>query len=203
MSRFFLSARSVLLSSRTLVVAMLLGIAASSSADEARVVVLLPHLTGPPGQIAVPRTLELMVRDERDSKIIGSRGGVFISNFVINSEDDISPGLSELLSQELERQGYAVIAPGTGGELTLTVAVKELTYEMSGSVATDVKLSAAVEAVCTKGDSTLTSRYRTNHKDEFAFPPTQEKNGELINMVLGKSLDQMLADSELREFMSK
>ena len=202
MSRFFLSARSVLLSSRTLVAAMLLGIAASSSAGEPQVVVLLPHLTGPPGQIAVPRTIELTVRDNRDSKIIGSRGGVFISNFVINSEDDISPGLSELLSQELERQGYAVIAPGTGGELTLSVALKDLTYAMEGTVVTEVTLSAAVEAICTKGGDTLSSRYRTNHTEEFAFAPDQAKNSELINMVLGKSLDQMLADSELRDFMS-
>jgi len=202
MSRFFLSARSVLLSSRTLVVAMLLGIAASSSAGEPQVVVLLPHLTGPPGKIAVPRTVELTVRDNRDSKIIGSRGGVFISNFVINSEDDISPGLSELLSQELERQGYAVIAPGTGGELTLSVEIKDLTYAMEGTVVTEVKLSAAVEAICTKGGDTLSSRYRTNHTEEFAFAPDQAKNSELINMVLGKSLDQMLADSELRDFMS-
>ena len=111
--------------------------------------------------------------------------------------------LSELLSQELERQGYAVIAPGTGGELTLSVGLKELTYEMGGTVATEVKLSAAVEAVCTKGGDTLTSRYRTNHKDEFAFAPDEEKNSELINMVLGKSLGQMLTDSELRDFMSK
>ena len=203
MSRVFLSARAVSLSPRLLIVAMLLGVAASSAAREPQVVVLLPHLTGPPGKIAVPRTVELTVRDDRDSLIIGSRGGVFISNYIINSEDDISPGLSELLSQELERQGYAVIAPGTGGELTLSVALKSLSYEMGGTVATEVKLSAAVEAICTKGGDTLSSRFRTNHNEEFAFAPDDAKNSELINMVLGKSLDQMLADSQLRACMSK
>ena len=202
MSRFCRSCRSVILSPRALLVAMLLGLAASASAREPQVVVLLPTLTGPPGQIAVPRTVELTVRDDRDTKVIGSRGGVFIANYIINSEDDISPGLSELLSQELERQGYAVIAPGTGGEVTLSVGLQNLTYAMTGTVGIEVVLAASVEVICTKGGDTLTSRYRTNHKEEFAFPPNEEKNSELINMVLGKSLDQMLADSELRAFMS-
>ncbi|MDX2312992.1 MAG: YajG family lipoprotein [Gammaproteobacteria bacterium] len=70
-------------------------------------------------------------------------------------------------------------------------------------MATEVKLSAAVEAICTKGGDTLSSRFRTNHNEEFAFAPDDAKNSELINMVLGKSLDQMLADSQLRDFMSK
>ena len=202
MPRFCQGVRSVILSPRAVVVAMLLGLAASSSARESQVVVLLPTLTGPPGQIAVPRTVELTVRDDRDTKVIGSRGGVFIANYIINSEDDISPGLSELLSQELERQGYAVIAPGTGGEVTLSVGLQNLAYAMTGTVGIEVVLAASVEVICTKGGDTLTSRYRTNHKEEFAFPPNEEKNSELINMVLGKSLDQMLADSELRAFMS-
>jgi uncharacterized lipoprotein len=176
---------------------------AAASQVRGQVVVLLPTLTGPPGQIAVPRTVELTVRDDRDTKVIGSRGGVFIANFIINSEDDISPGLSELLSQELERQGYAVIAPGTGGEVKLSVGLQHLTYAMAGTVGIEVTLSASVEVICTKGGDTLTSRYRTNHKEEFAFPPDEEKNSELINMVLGKSLDQMLADSKLRAFMSQ
>ena len=203
MSRFCQGVRSVFFSPRALVAAIVLGLAASSSAREPQVVVLLPQLTSPPGQIAAPRTAELSVRDERNTKVIGSRGGVFIANFIINSEEDISPGLTELLTQELEKQGYAVIAPGTGGEVKISVALQKLTYEMGGTVGAWVKLSSSVEVTSTKGGDTLTSRYQTNHKEEFAFAPDEEKNSELINTVLGKSLDQMLADTELRDFLSK
>ena len=56
---------------------------------------------------------------------------------------------------------------------------------------------------CTKGGETLTSRYVTNHREEFATAPNAKKNSELINMVVGRSLDQMLGDRELRDFMSK
>ena len=203
MSRFVQGARSVFLSPRTLVAVILLGLAAGSSAREPQVVILLPHLTSPPGEIAVPRTVELSVRDARDSKVIGSRGGVFIANFIIDSEDDISPGLTELLSQELEKQGYTVIAPGSGGEVTLSVALQKLTYDMEGTVVSKVNLSSSVEVTCTKGGDTLTSRYQINQKEEFAFAPNEAKNSELINRVLGKSLNRMLADTELRDFMSK
>jgi uncharacterized lipoprotein len=203
MSRFRQGVRSAFLSPRTLVAVFLLGLAPWSSAGEPQVVVLLPDLTGPPGEIAAPRTVELSVRDDRDNKVIGSRGGVFIANFIINSEDDISPGLTELLAQELERQGYTVIAPGSGGEVRLSVALQELNYDMQGTVVSKVNLTSSVEVTCSKGGDTLTSRYGTKQKEEFAFAPNAAKNSELINMVLAKSLDRMLADKELREFMSK
>jgi hypothetical protein len=74
---------------------------------------------------------------------------------------------------------------------------------MGGSVLTEIKLSSAVGVTCTKGGDTLTSRYETNHREEFATVPGEEKNSELINMVVGKSLDHMLGDKELRDFMSK
>jgi uncharacterized lipoprotein YajG len=121
----------------------------------------------------------------------------------ISTKDDISPGLTELLSQKLEKQGYTVVPPGSGAEVKLRVEVQKLTYEMGGSVLTEIKLASSVGVSCTKGGETLTSRYGTNHKEEFATVPDEAKNSELINMVLGKSLDQMLADKELRDFMSK
>jgi len=203
MSRFCHGVRPLFLSLRTILAVTLLGLAAASCARSPQVVTLSPVLTGPPGKIDVPRTVELSVRDDRASKVIGSRGGVYAATSTISTEDDISPGLTELLAKKLEQQGYTVVSPGSGGEVKLRVELQELTYEMGGSVLTEIKLSSAVGVTCTKGGDTLTSRYRTNHREEFATVPDEEKNSELINMVVGKSLDRMLGDKELRDFMSK
>ena len=165
--------------------------------------VLSPALTGPPGKIAAPRTVELSVRDDRSSTVIGSRGGLYAETSTITTEDDIGPGLTELLAQKLEQQGYTVVAPGSGGEVKLRVELQKLTYEMGGSVLTEITLSSSVGVTCTKGGDTLTSRYKTDHREEFATAPDQNKNSELINMVVGKSLDHMLGDTELRDFMSQ
>lgn len=188
---------------RVLLAAVFLGLAAASCARSPQVVVLSPQLAGPPGKIEGQRTVELSVRDDRSSKVIGSRGGIYAATSTITTEGDISPGLSELLSQKLEKQGYTIVPPGSGGDVKLRVELQKLTYEMGGTVLTEIKLSSSVGVTCTKGGDTLTSRYGTNHKEEFATVPDEAKNSELINMVVGKSLDQMLGDKELRDFMSK
>jgi uncharacterized lipoprotein len=203
MPRFHQAFRPMFLSPRSLITVVLLGLAAASCARSPQIVVLSPQLAGPPGRIAEQRSVELSVRDDRSSKVIGSRGGVYAATSTITTEDDISPRLTELLSQKLEKQGYTVVPPGSGGQVKLRVELQKLTYEMGGSVLTEITLSSSVGVTCTKGGDTLTSRYGTNHKEEFATVPDEAKNSALINMVVGKSLDQMLGDKELRDFMSK
>ena len=203
MSRSCQGIQPVLFSLRTLVAVILLGLTAASCARSPQVVFLSPQLAGPPDRIAEQRSIELRLRDERSSNVIGSRGGLYAETSTITTEDDISPGLTELLTEKLEQQGFTVVPPGSGGDVELTVELQKLTYEMGGSVLTEIKLSSSVGVTCTKGGDTLTSRYETNHREEFAAAPDEEKNSELINMVVGRSLDEMLSDTELRDFMSE
>ena len=203
MPGFRFSDQAGIFSFRTIVAVVGLSLAAMSCARSPQVVDLAPVLTGPPGKIEGHRTVELSVRDDRTSKVIGSRGGLYAATSTITTENDISPGLTTLLSNKLEQQGFTVVSPGSGGEVKLRVELQKLTYALGGSVLTEVTLSSSVGVTCTKGGDTLTSRYGTNHKEEFATAPDEEKNSALINMVLGKSLDQMLGDKELRDFMSK
>ncbi|GMQ75937.1 MAG: YajG family lipoprotein [Gammaproteobacteria bacterium] len=203
MSRFCRGVRPVFHSLRTILTVTLLGLAVTSCARSPQVVTLSPALTGPPGKIAVPRTVELSVRDDRSSKVIGSRGGLYAETSTITTEGDITAGLTELLAEKLEQQGYTVVSPGSGGEVKLSVELQKLTYEMGGSVLTEINLSSSVGVTATRGGETLSSRYETNHRQEFATVPNEEKNSELINMVVGKTLDEMLGDKELRDFMSK
>jgi len=203
MSRFCCGVRPVFHSLRSILTVTLLGLAVTSCARSPQVVTLSPALTGPPGKIAVPRTVELSVRDDRSSKVIGSRGGLYAETSTITTEGDITPGLTKLLAEKLEQQGYTVVSPGSGGEVKLNVELQKLTYEMGGSVLTEIKLVSTVGVTAVRGGATLTSRYETNHREEFATVPNEKKNRELINMVIGKTLDKILGDKELRDFMSK
>lgn len=203
MSRFYPVARPVSRSLWAILTVALLSLAAAACARSPQIVVLSPPLSGPPGKIAMPRTVELSVRDDRSSKVIGSRGGLYAETSTITTEDDVSPGLNALLARKLEQQGYTVVAPGSGGEVKLGVELEKLTYEMGGTVLTEIKVSSAVGVTCSRGGETLTSRYETRHREEFATAPDARKNSELINMVLGRTLDEMLGDKELRDFMSK
>lgn len=203
MSRFRHRTRPVFHPLWTVLAIGLLGLAAVSCARSPQVVTLSPQLTAPPGRVDGQRTVELRVRDVRSSRVIGSRGGLYAETSNITTEDDITPGLTSLIGAQLEKQGYVVVPPGSGGETKLVVEIQEITYSTGGSVLTEIKLSSSVGVSCTKGGETLTSRYTTKHKEEFATAPDADENSELVNMVVGKSLDAMLKDEELRSFMSK
>lgn len=182
--------------------ATLMALATTACARSPQVVVLSPTLSGPPGKIASPTTVELGVRDDRSSKVIGSRGGLYAETSTITTEDDVAPGLRKLLAEKLEQQGYTVVPPGSGGEVKLDVVLQKLTYATGGSVLTEIKVSSSIGVVATKGGDTLTSRFETNHREEFAAAPDEKENAELINMVLGRTLDEMLTDTDLKSFMS-
>ena len=187
---------------RRAVAAVLLGLALASCTHEPQVVFISPHLAGPPDRISQQPRVELAVEDGRATPIIGSRGGSIDELATITTEGDITPDLTKELAGELVKQGYVVVSPGDSADVKLVIELQDLTYETGGTVLTEIKVAATVGVTCTKGGSTLTSRYKTEHREEFATAPGEKKNSELINMVVGRSLEQMLADQELRDFMT-
>lgn len=203
MSRSNQCVRPVFVLLRSLLATIVLGLAVVSCARSPQIVVLSPHLADRPGNSAQQRTVELVVRDGRRSKVIGSRGGLNSDASTISTEDDITLRLTKLVGQKLEDQGYTVVGPRSGGEVKLTVELQKLTYEMIDSLFTEIKVSSTVAVTCSKGGDTLTSRYEANRRDEFPTIPNEKQNSELINSVVGRSLDEVLGDEKLMAFMSK
>lgn len=203
MPRSYPSVQPAFVPLRTLLSMIVLGLALVSCARSPQIVVLSPHLADRPGNSAPQGTVELAVRDGRSSKVIGSRGGLDADISTISTEEDITPSLTKLLGQKLEDQGFTVVGPRSGGEVKLTVELQKLTYEMVDSRFTEIKLSSAVGVTSSKGGETLTSRYETTRREEFATAPDEEENSEIINTVVGRNLDEMLGDEKLLDFMSK
>ena len=168
----------------TIFVTSLLGLALASCASSPQVVWVSPALAGPPDKIAQRRTVEVMVRDDRSSKVIGTLGGEADAP-TISTQEDVSSGLVKIITEQLEEQGYSVVPSGSGGEVVLIVTLEELEYAARGSLPTEVELSSSVGVTSTNGNETLTSRYRTKHKEEFAMGPDDEDNSELVNLVVG------------------
>ena len=195
------SRTTIVTGSRALAV-VFLGLALASCTHEPQVVFISPHLAGPPDRISQQPRVDLAVEDGRATPLIGSRGGSIDELATITTEGDITPDLTKELAGELVKQGYVIVSPGDGADVKLVIELQDLTYETGGTVLTEIKVAASVGVTCTKGGDTLTSRYKTEHREEFASAPSEKKNSELINMVVGRSLEQMLADQELRDFMT-
>lgn len=181
----------------------LVACALAACARSPQTVMLSPTLTGPPGQVSPPRSVELVVVDKRNSLVIGSRGGLYSETSTISTEEDIRPGIRDAVARALEKQGYRVLQPGEAADMQLTVDLQKLTYAIQGTdvVLTEIKVSAAVGATCRKGGDTLSSRYETNQTRKMATAPDAAENSKIINDVVGKSIDEMLADNKLRDFM--
>lgn len=181
-----------------------IAIATSSCALSPQAVTVKPELTSPPGEIPSPRTVALDVRDDRDTVVIGTRGGLYSETSTISTQEDIRPNIRQALTKALEKQGFRVVDEGMGGDVALTVTVKEISYAADvGTFGTKINVSASVGVTCRKGGDTLTSGYGTKHEKKLAKAPSAEDNDEVVNMVLTKSLDEMLSDRELRDFMSR
>jgi uncharacterized lipoprotein len=182
-----------------------LALALSACALSPQTVMISPDLTPPPGQISGTRTVALEIKDDRDSVVIGTRGGLYSDTSTLSTEDDIRPGLGEPLTKALEKQGYNVVGPGDHADMKLTVELRTLTYEADvGTVTgTKIKVGASIGVTVRKGGDTLTSGYETRHTETMATAPDAKENEEVINTVLAKSLDEMLTDRELRSFMSE
>ena len=190
--------RSVITFSWILLIACVLAACARSP----QTVMLAPTLTGPPGQIPVPRTVELVVVDKRDSLVVGSRGGLYSETATITTEEDVRSGIRDPLMRAFEKQGYTVLPPGSSADVQLTIELEKLSYVTQGSgVLTEIKVSSAIGAIARKGGDTLSSRYETNQTRKMATAPDAAENSQIINQVLAKSIDEMLTDTKMRDFM--
>ena len=190
------------ISARGLSSALLIALALAACARSPQTVMLEPTLTGPPGQIPLPRSVTLVVVDKRDSLVIGSRGGLYSETSTITTQDDVRPGIRDALTRALEKQGYTVLPPGSSADMQLTVELQKLSYvTQSSGVLTEIRVSAAVGAICSKNGDTLSSRYETNQTRKMATAPDAAENSRIINQVLSKSIEEMLTDTKLRDFM--
>lgn len=180
-------------------------VALSACALSPQTVMISPELTPPPGKLSGARTVALEIKDDRNSVVIGTRGGLYSDTSTLSTEDDIRPGIREPLARALEKQGYTVVGADDPADVKLTVDVRSLSYEAEvGTVTgTRIKVGASIGVTVRKGGDTLTSGYETRHTETMATAPDAKENEEVVNMVLGRTLDEMLADRELRDFVSE
>ena len=145
--------------------------------------------------------VSVAVYDDRISKILGNRGGVYGNTNAITTTDKLPLALRSAVELGLRELGMTVTQSETVAQFQLYL--DELEYKVpEGSYITQVDLKAKIRVVVTSGGERFSGSYSSTLQERVPSAPSEKKNEELINTVLANVLNRALADPELEDFLS-
>ena len=146
--------------------------------------------------------IQVSVVDLRDSRAFGSRGGVYPETSLIRPANDIEEEVRKTVARGLQSKGFNAYNPGEDA-VTLEVRIEEFSYvPEEGSVVKKVEVAANLVAVAERGDTTHTGRYQSKVTHQQPMTPSARRNANILNDVLNRSLNRLLADEQLLAFLA-
>lgn len=146
--------------------------------------------------------VQVSASDLRDSEAFGSRGGVYPETSLIRPENNLVESLRAEVARGLQSQGFNAYNPGEDAT-RLEVQIEEFSYiPEEGSVVKKVEVTAVLKAVAERGNTTHTGRYQSKVTHQQPITPSASRNAEILNDVLNRSLNRLLADEELLAFLA-
>ncbi|MDB6061695.1 MAG: hypothetical protein JWM78_1798 [Verrucomicrobiaceae bacterium] len=162
-----------------------------------------PTLSISSDSIGSGRTILVSGSDQRQSKVLGSLGGVYGNSATLTVGNNIEQALTNAANALLASQGYVVNSPDPSA-LQLTIVVENLTYQpQEQAVGNTVKLSAVLRADVSKRGETFSGRYQSDSERRSVTKPDQEENEKYVNELLSDTLVRMFSDNRLRDFLLK
>lgn len=147
------------------------------------------------------RALALTVADERKTRVVGTRGGVYAATSEISTAADIRPAIRDELARQLDKLGFRIVDSGAEAA-TLKVIVDSIEYQASGSPVVDTVETAATIRVQARVDNReYSGRYRGTRTTEVFTAPDTEENEAMINAAVARVLERLLSDTELQDFL--
>lgn len=140
----------------------------------------------------------LSIVDSRQSALVGQRLDR-LKNRAPLSLVGAEEFLEHAVEHALENMGITQFTPG---EFTLTVFIDELTYNAQiKSVLQEVTSKAIMRVQISKGGEHYTGKYSTEMTKSFVNTPTPADNEDLINKLVGNTLDRAFSDPKLMNFI--
>ena len=178
------------------VLLLLVTVAGAGCAYSPQTVTVEPKVK-PSGQTTgQSRQIELTDADERATKVLGTRGGIYDKTAVITIGNDMPEAIARATRGYLAAQGFVVGVPSA--PIRLHIAVDTLNYDRE-AVAAGEKISvyALLRAEVRHGNETYRGRYETRNENRTAGKASQRRNEELVNELISDTLQRVFADQEL------
>lgn len=146
--------------------------------------------------------IQVTARDMRDSEAFGSRGGVYPETSLIRPANDITESLRQTIARGLQSKGFNAYNPDDDAT-RLEVQIEEFSYvPEEGSVVKKVEVAATLVAVVERGNTTHTGRYQSKVTHQQPITPSARRNADMLNDVLNRSVNRLLADEKLLAFLA-
>lgn len=165
---------------------------------------IAPLVKTPPPSLGGGRTLALEVIDERPQPHFGTLGGVYAGTAHIRPTGDIAPPIREALASALGAAGFQVQPRGAPGEISMVVAVEEVSYHGSGSPRINkIETLAAISLDARGPKGEYNGRSKVKQTKDVILTPTQADNQQLVNDAISNALERLLARQELIDYLGR
>lgn len=166
-------------------------------------VVIEPKLMNDARDIGRDRPVHLAVVDARPSPLLGYRRTETGDQARVESTGNPLAAVQSAIEVALEDKGFSVAPSARGADASLTVEIREISYDASGKyVAPSVTTAAVFKAIARRGGTTFEQVYRIEKQSREALPLTSERNARLINETVSEALTMLADDLELMGFLA-
>ncbi|OED50489.1 hypothetical protein ACH42_01095 [Endozoicomonas sp. (ex Bugula neritina AB1)] len=146
-------------------------------------------------------SVSVTVFDERLSPVVGYRGGVYEAT-AITTSDNLAVALRSVTEQSLQEMGMTATASHNIPQFQIYLDTLE--YKVpDGSYVTQVDVKAKIRAVLFNGSERFEGSYSVDITERVAKAPSDKKNQELVDKVLGDVLGRLFADQKFQNFIRK
>ena len=164
-----------------------------------------PQVQVPLNPVARNTPVTVVVQDTRQSKIIGTRGGIYPDSSALTLTEQSFPAIRLQVEQALRQLGFVVVDQNTPNANRLTVSLAELTYRTprDGAYVTQADISATFTAEARSMNQTYTGRYSASPQHRFGFAPNQATNTKLVTDVLSDALTRIFRDQQIVQVLQQ
>ena len=160
--------------------------------------------------VAVPtqaqtRTITLQVLDLRSNKAFGTRGGVY-DTALITPRLEVAQALYRALAERLQSANFQISDTDSTTLPRLEIRIERIDYGLTpviaGGLLNEIKVNALIRATVLNDNRVLSGQYQATSARRLNAYPSAQKNETLLNEVIGKALQSLLADQELIALLS-
>ena len=147
-----------------------------------------------------PQTIALNVLDLRPNRAFGTRGGVY-DTALITPRTDVAQTLYRVLAERLRNGNFQLSDSIAAALPLLEVRIERIDYGaipvIAGGILNEIKVNALISATVRNRGHVLSAQYQAASSRQINAYPSAEQNETLLNEVVGKALQSLLADQEL------
>ncbi|MFP8967854.1 YajG family lipoprotein [Pokkaliibacter sp. CJK22405] len=183
--------------------AFIAGLVLAGCALSPQAVNVNPQIT-PGSYAATGKRISVTVSDQRASKVLGTRGGIYAQTSNVTLSSQAPQRLKGSMAGALTQMGFQ-ITTSENADVQMNVILDKLTYQPSvRSLIQVVDLSDAIRIVVSSPNgSSYTGSFKTEKHHEFSHVPSEETNSKIINELLAETLSHALQDPKLISAMSR